>query len=134
MARHASSTGATIKRGANGQVRPPCTVGCVQPPFWWRCNRGVITAGIHGNGDNACPDDEARGAEGRKGRGPPKRRSGETPRVTMQKLTYAFTYVSCVRANTDLEGEPWERDRPVSDWLKHVHRMLEVGSTSGESI
>lgn len=56
------------------------------------------------------------------------------PRVTMQKLTYAFTYVSCVRANTDLEGEPWERDRPVSHWLKHVHRMLEVGSTLGESI
>lgn len=23
----------------------------------------------------------------------------------MQKLTYAFTYVSCVRANTDLEEE-----------------------------
>lgn len=38
------------------------------------------------------------------------------------------------RAYTDLEGEPWERDRPVSDWSKHIHRMLEVGSTLGESI
>lgn len=33
------------------------------------------------------------------------RRSGEVPRVTMQKLTYTFLYISCVRANADPKGE-----------------------------
>lgn len=84
-------------------MRPPRTVGCTQPPFWWRCNRGVITTGIHGNGDNACPGDGVRGAEEDRGEALEEahRRSGEAPRVMMQKLAY----VSYVRANTDPEGE-----------------------------
>ena len=87
-------------------MRPPRTVGCTQPPFWWRCNRGVITAGIHGNGDNASPDDGVRGTEEDRGEAPEEahRRSGEAPRVTMQKLAY----VSCVRANTDPERKNHE--------------------------
>lgn len=68
----------------NGARRPRCTVGCTGPPFSWRRNRGVITAGIHGNGDNAClerwgPQGLKQGG-GRLRRTGPERRWGTLPR------------------------------------------------------